>query len=131
MKELYRTNNDLVVYERPAGGIAIYENGIDYYQSRHEHCIEDIEHFQHVKFDLTIEEKQFINYIMCNINRNELIENINRLYNWEKQKQFKVRKDDFHDYQVEVLLENDFKDFNCYNDETNDKYIIIEKKEVL
>lgn len=127
MKELYRTEN-VVIYLQESGRIAIYENGNYYYQNRYEHCIEDIEHFQHVKLDLTIEEKQCINYIMCNINRNELIENINRLYNWEKQKQFKVRKDDFHDYQVEVLLENDFANYYCYEDETNYKYIIIEKK---
>ena len=128
MKELYRTENDLVVYERPAGRIAIYKNGNYYYQSRYEHCIEDIEHFQHVKLDLTEHEKQFINYIICNINRNELIENINRLYNWNNERLFKVTKDDFHDYQVEVLLENDFKDYYCYEDETNYKYIIIVKK---
>lgn len=129
MKELYR-NDNVVIYQQESGRIAIYQNGNYYYQSRYDHIIEDIEYHNNVKLDLTKEEKQFINYLMCNINRNEFIENINRLYNWDKQKQFKVKKDDFHDYQVEVLLENDFKDYYCYEDETNYKYIIIEKKEV-
>ena len=130
MKELYRTENDLVVYLQESGRIAIYKNGNYYYQSRYDHNIEDIERHNNTKLDLTKYERYVINYIICNINRNELIENINRLYNWNKEKQFKVKKDDFHDYQVEVLLENDFANYYCYEDETNYKYIIIEKKEV-
>ena len=128
MKELYRTENDLVVYERPAGGIAIYENGKYYYQSRYDHNIEDIERHNNTKLDLTKYERYDINYIICKINRNEFIENINHFYNWNKENKFTIKKDDFWDYELEVLLDNDFANYNCYEDETNYKYIIIERK---
>lgn len=131
MKELYRTNNELVVYEQLSGGIAIYENGNYYYQSGYDKTIEDMEKHNFVKFNLTEEERQHINYLMVYVNRNDFIEEVYNFYDWNFDDDIAIKKDVFNEYELEVLLYNDFKDFNCYEDETNDKYIIIEKKEVL
>ena len=129
MKELYRIEN-VVIYLQESGRIAIYKNGNYYYQSRYDHKLEDIERHNNTKFGLAEEERLFINYIICNINRNEFIENINRFYNWNKENKFTVKKYDFYGYELEVLLENDFENYNCYEDENNYNYLIIEKKEV-
>lgn len=129
MKELYR-NDSVVIYQQKSGRIAIYKNGNYYYQSKSDNTIEDIERHNNTKLDLTKEESGFINYLICNINRNEFIENINRFYNYNNEKQFTVKKYDFYGYELEVLLENDFANYYCYNDENNHNYLIIEKKEV-
>ena len=128
MKELYRTENDLVVYEQLSGGIAIYENGNYYYQSEYDKTIEDMEKHNFVKFNLTEEERCHINYMMVNINRNDFIEEAFNYYDWNFDDDVAIKKDVFSDYELEVLLENDFKDYYCYEDETDDKYIIIERK---
>lgn len=127
MKQIY-INENVAIYQQESGRIAVYENGNFYYQSRYDRTIEDIERHNNTKLDLTEHEKEFINYIICCINRNEFIEEINRFYNWNNEKQFTVKKDDFWDYELEVLLENDFANYYCYEDETNYKYLIIEKK---
>ena len=127
MKELYRIEN-VVIYLQESGRIAIYKNGNYYYQSRYDHNIEDIEQHNNTKLDLIKYERYDINYIICKINRNEFIENINRFYNWNKENKFTIKKDDFWDYELEVLLDNDFDNYYCYEDETDDKYIIIERK---
>lgn len=127
MKELYR-NENVVIYQQPSGKIAIYENGNYYYQSRYDHNIEDIERHNNTKLELTEEERQYINYIICKINRNDFIKEIDNFYNYNNEKQFTVKKDDFYDYELEVLLVNDFANYYCYNDENNYNYLIIEKK---
>lgn len=129
MKELYR-NDSVVIYQQESGRIAIYKNGNYYYQSRYDNNIEDIERHNNINLDLTKYERYDINYIICKINRDEFIENINRFYNYNNEKQFTVKKDDFYEYELEVLLVNDFENYYCYNDENNYNYLIIEKKEV-
>ena len=128
MKELYRTENDLVVYEQLSGGIAIYDNGNYYYQSEYDKTIEDMEKHNFVKFNLTEEERSHINYMMVYINRNDFIEEVYNFYDWNFDDDVAIKKDAFSEYELEVLLENDFKDYYCYEDETDDKYIIIERK---
>lgn len=129
MKELYRIEN-VVIYLQESGRIAIYKNGNYYYQSRYDNNIEDIERHNNINLDLTKYERYDINYLICKINRDEFIENINRFYNYNNEKQFTVKKDDFYEYELEVLLVNDFENYYCYNDENNYNYLIIEKKEV-
>ena len=128
MKELYRTENDLVVYEQLSGGIAIYDNGNYYYQSEYDKTIEDMEKHNFVKFNLTEEERKHINYLMIYHNRNDFIEEVYNYYDWNFDDDVAIKKDVFNEHELEVLLENDFKDYYCYEDETDDKYIIIEKK---
>lgn len=128
MKELYR-NDNVVIYQQESGRIAIYKNGNYYYQSRYDRKIEDVERHNNIKLDLTEYEKNFINYVLCRINRNVFIKEIDNFYNYNNEKQFTVKKDDFYDYELEVLLENNFDNYYCYSDENNYNYLIIEKKE--
>ena len=127
MKEIYR-NENVTIYQRENGRIVVYTLGVYYYQTTYDKTITQMESHNFIKFSLTDTEKEFINYLMCKINRNDFIEELDNFYNWDNQKQFTVKKDEFHDYELEVLLENDFDNYYCYSDESNYNYLIIEKK---
>lgn len=131
MKELYRTENEIKFYLQPTGHIAIYDNGNYYYQNGYDIKIEEIEEHICHKFQLSETERERINYLMINHNKDRYINSIYEYYAYQNQNYVKVRKDIFEDCELYVLLENDFTYYYCYEDETNYKYIVIEKKEVL
>ena len=91
------------------------------------HTIEDIEKDNFVNFNLIKEEREKINYLLLRLNKDDFIEEVFSFYNIEDRNQVIVKKEDFKDYELELLLDNDFDNYFCYSD-TNYDYLLIERK---
>lgn len=125
---LYEKGEDFVIFiNEITKKVTVFDSGIYYYKTKYENTIEDIENDNFVTFELTKEERKKINYLFLRLNKNDFIEEVFSFYNIEDRNQVIVKKDDFKNYELEILLDNDFDNYFCYTDSNYD-YLLIERK---
>ena len=125
---LFEKGEDFTIFmNETTKNITVFNMGNDYYKTKYENTIEDIEKDNFITFDLTKEERQKINYLFLRLNKDDFIEEVFSFYNIDDRNQVIVKKDDFKDYELELLLDNDFYNYYCYSDSNYD-YLLIERK---
>lgn len=125
---LYEKGEDFAIFMNEiTKNITVFDMGNNYYKTKYEKTIEDIEKDNFVSFDLTKQEREKINYLLLRLNKNDFIEEVFSFYNIEDRNQVIVKKEDFKDYELELLLDNDFDNYFCYSD-SNYNYLLIERK---
>lgn len=125
---LYEKGEDFAIFmNETTKNITVFYMGNNYYKTKYEKTIEDIEKDNFVNFNLTKEEREKINYLLLRLNKDDFIEEVFSFYNIEDRNQVIVKKEDFNDYELELLLDNDFDNYFCYSDSNYD-YLLIERK---
>ena len=125
---LYEKGEDFAIFMNEyTKNITVFDMGNNYYKTKYEKTIEDIEKDNFVSFDLTKQEREKINYLLLRLNKDDFIEEVFSFYNIEDRNQVIVKKEDFKDYELEILLDNEFDNYFSYSDSNYD-YLLIERK---